>query len=144
MLVFLIPEVMAYLCIALFDVILIALSLFGFYRYFNSQTFFGKYLPIRFKSSGALLITSIILFVVGTLSLFSICCKTLKSKQVLGIITIIRLSRIYIFNNLYVPLVICLLNALSIGFFYLTAYYLNICLGMVTLNKGNHEPHNQL
>lgn len=143
-LVMLIPEVMTYLCIALFDVILIALSMFGFYRYFHNQTFFGKYLPIHFKSSGALLIGSILLFFVGVLSLLSICFKTLKSKQTMFIVIVIRLSRVYLFNNLYVPLVVCALNAISIGFFYLTVYYLNICLGITKINPNSFEPHDQL
>ena len=135
---------MTYLCIVLFDLILIFLSVMGFYRYFNYNTFFGKYLPIHFKSSGALLFKSILLMVIGVLSLLSVCFKTLKSKQIHSIVAITRISRIYVFSNLFLLLFICLINALSIGFFYLNIHYIDTCLGLVKLNRHNHSPHDQL
>lgn len=134
---------MTYLCIILLDLVLIGMALVGFYGYFHSNTYFRKYLPYHFKSSGKLIIASVILFVIGFLSLLSICFNTLKSRQISFMVIIIRLARISIINHLYFPLIAAILNALAIGTFYLSIEALKNALALVVLDPMKQDPHNQ-
>jgi hypothetical protein len=84
------------------------------------------------------------MFTIGLVSLLSICFNTLKSQQISNIVLIIRLARLCIANNLYLPLVAALLNAISIGMFMLNVYCIKICLGLVKVNHHHHGPFDQL
>ena len=136
-LILLLPQIMSYLCIVLLDVVLIALGGLGLYEYHYSNTIFRAFLPNYFWTPWVLCASSVILLLVGFISLLSVCFKTLRSRQMSYLIIIIRLSRICISNNLYLPLVALLSNALSIGVFYLNLYCLKLCLGLVVLDPTN-------
>jgi hypothetical protein len=90
------------------------------------------------------MIISLVLFTLGLVSLLSLCFKSLTSQQISKVVIIIRIARICIFNNLYLPLLVALLNAMTIGVFMLNIYCFKVALGLVKFNKNHLGPLDQV
>lgn len=125
------PEVFGCFIMFLFEIVLVGLAMVCVYRYYVGEGFLEEYIPYYFRSTRLLLGIGVALMVGAVVSLLILCCRTMQSRQVAHIISILIISRKVVIRNLYFFIISALLTLLALAAFHFNLLCLRQIMGMV-------------
>lgn len=138
---FIFPEVMTYLYLVLFELLLAAISIGFFYRYFRGKLpFVDEFSETSYQSNVVTLVLAICFAVAFVLSIFLLFGKLSKISYV---VTVLRIARRCLWENMYMILVSILLSGISIGVFALNLALFYTAYSSGEINTKKHGPYDQ-
>lgn len=138
---FIFPELMTYLYLVLFELLLAAISVGFFYRYFRGKLPFVDDSSVTAYQSNV--VTLLIAIAFAAAFIVSVIVLLGKIGKISFVVTVLRIARRCLWENIYMIIVAFLLSGISIGVLALNLMFFYTAYSSGEINPNKHGPYDQ-